>query len=262
MFGHQNDIISQDQKNDASVTIPEGALNVLTSAPIATAPAPGFMPQANDNIPQDDTSTIPPTAPALSPTSIDGFSAPNAKLSSPFAYMQSSTPSSLVTPDEGSSFNQNTPQKEDTMINTQSDSTDTPAPVQLDSIQEDSPLGAASDGDVDDTNAVNDYSNGSTINVPANNTHTMLSASSSDHLLAIKQDALNDLSPLVSQLSLDPEEKFHTIMMLIRASDNQTLVGDAYAAAREIPDEKLRAQALLDVVNEINYFTGNGSVTA
>ena len=44
-------------------------------------------------------------------------------------------------------------------------------------------------------------------------------------------------------------------MMLIQASDNSSLIKDAYAAANEIPDEKVRAQALLDVVNEINYFT-------
>jgi hypothetical protein len=42
---------------------------------------------------------------------------------------------------------------------------------------------------------------------------------------------------------------------MIQASDDQKLVKDAYEAAKQIPDEKARAQALLDVVNEINYFT-------
>ena len=41
----------------------------------------------------------------------------------------------------------------------------------------------------------------------------------------------------------------------IQASDNQGLVQAAYQAAQAIPDEKVRAQALLDIVNEINYFT-------
>ncbi len=44
-------------------------------------------------------------------------------------------------------------------------------------------------------------------------------------------------------------------MMLIQASDDQSLVQTAYAAAKEISDEKVRAQAILDIVNEINYFT-------
>lgn len=74
-------------------------------------------------------------------------------------------------------------------------------------------------------------------------------------LLNIKQQALQQLSPLVGHLDQTPEEKFHTTMMMIQASDNQSLVKDAYEAANAITDEKTRAQALLDIINEINYFT-------
>lgn len=74
-------------------------------------------------------------------------------------------------------------------------------------------------------------------------------------LLTIKQEALRKLSPLLGQLDQTPEEKFRTFMMMIQASDNQNLVKDAYDAALQITDEKVKAQALLDVVNEINYFT-------
>jgi len=76
-----------------------------------------------------------------------------------------------------------------------------------------------------------------------------------DDLLSIKKEALQNLSPLLSQLDQTPEEKFRTTMMLIQASDNQSLIQAAYGAAKEIEDEKVRAQALLDIVNEINYFT-------
>jgi hypothetical protein len=76
-----------------------------------------------------------------------------------------------------------------------------------------------------------------------------------DDLLAIKQDALKQLSPLVSHLDQTPEEKFRTTMMMIQAADDQNLIKDAYEAAQNISDEKARAQALLDIVNEINYFT-------
>lgn len=80
-------------------------------------------------------------------------------------------------------------------------------------------------------------------------------APADDELLGLKQQALAQLSPLVSQLDQTPEEKFRTTMMLLQSTDNSTLIKDAYEAAQSIPDEKARAQALLDVVNEINYFT-------
>lgn len=74
-------------------------------------------------------------------------------------------------------------------------------------------------------------------------------------LIDIKQKALNELQPLLSQLDQSPEDKFRTLLMIIQASDNQDMIKDAYAAADDIKDEKARAQALLDLVNEINYFT-------
>lgn len=82
-----------------------------------------------------------------------------------------------------------------------------------------------------------------------------VAAPSKDELLDIKQQALQALSPLISHLEQSPEEKFKTTMMMIQASDDQGLIKEAYEAANRISDEKARAQALLDVVNEINYFT-------
>lgn len=80
-------------------------------------------------------------------------------------------------------------------------------------------------------------------------------ANASIDLLDIKQQALQELSPLVTHLEQSPEEKFKTTMMMIQASDDQSLVPEAYAAAQAITDGKAKAQALLDIVNEINYFT-------
>jgi hypothetical protein len=79
--------------------------------------------------------------------------------------------------------------------------------------------------------------------------------SGNEDLLDIKQQALLQLTPLVGQLDQTPEEKFRTTMMMIQGADNQGLIKDAYSAAQQISDEKGRAQALLDIVNEINYFT-------
>ncbi len=74
-------------------------------------------------------------------------------------------------------------------------------------------------------------------------------------LIDIKQKALTELRPLTDKLDQSPEDKFRTTMMIIQASDDQSLLKTAYEAAHEIKDDKVRAQALLDVVNEINYFT-------
>jgi hypothetical protein len=76
-----------------------------------------------------------------------------------------------------------------------------------------------------------------------------------DNLLDIKRQALQQLTPLIDRLDQTPEEKFRTTMMMIQASDNNSLVKQAYEAAQQITDENARAQALLDIVNEINYFT-------
>jgi hypothetical protein len=84
-----------------------------------------------------------------------------------------------------------------------------------------------------------------------------LSQNDANDLFDIKQQALTQLSPLVGHLDQSPEEKFRTTMMMIQASDDQNLIRPAFEAAQSIGDEKVRAQALLDVVNEINYFTQN-----
>lgn len=89
-----------------------------------------------------------------------------------------------------------------------------------------------------------------------------LSSPAGNHdLIDIKQQALSQLSPLVGHLDQTPEEKFRTTMMMIQATDDQSLVKSAYEAAGQITDEKAKAQALLDIVNEINYFTSQHTAT-
>lgn len=108
------------------------------------------------------------------------------------------------------------------------------------------------DGHPDDE-TMDDTASAPILNVDSHTDNTP--TANTDELLDIKREALQDLSPLVGHLDQTPEEKFKTTMMMIQASDNQALIPDAYAAAKEITDEKTRAQALLDIINEINYFT-------
>lgn len=74
-------------------------------------------------------------------------------------------------------------------------------------------------------------------------------------LEAIKHDALNELRPLVDKLNLSAEEKFDTYLLIIRSTDDSTLVAPAFEAARAIADEAGRAQALFEIVKEIDYLS-------
>ncbi len=71
----------------------------------------------------------------------------------------------------------------------------------------------------------------------------------------IKKDALSELRPLVDKLDLEPDEKFDTYLLLIRSTDDKNLIAPAHEAAKNIPDETKRAQALLDIIKEIDFLS-------
>lgn len=82
------------------------------------------------------------------------------------------------------------------------------------------------------------------------------SPSGANDLESIKKDALSELRPLVDKLNVSPEEKFDTYLLLLRSTDDQALIAPAHEAARGITDEARRAQALLDIIKEIDYLAG------
>jgi hypothetical protein len=71
----------------------------------------------------------------------------------------------------------------------------------------------------------------------------------------LKASALEELRPLVGKLNLPAEERFDTLLLIIRSTDDQSLLAQAHDAAKEITDDGRRAQALLDVIKEIDYFS-------
>lgn len=71
----------------------------------------------------------------------------------------------------------------------------------------------------------------------------------------IKQTALNELRPLIGKLNVSPEEKFDTYLLLLRSTDDKDLIAPAHEAAISIADEARRAQALLDIIKEIDYLS-------
>ena len=83
-------------------------------------------------------------------------------------------------------------------------------------------------------------------------------AAGDNDLDSIKKDALDALRPLVDKLTVPADEKFDTYLLLLRSTDDKTLIAPAHAAAKDIPDEARRAQALLDVIKEIDYLNNKG----
>lgn len=77
----------------------------------------------------------------------------------------------------------------------------------------------------------------------------------SSDLSDIKASALSELRPLIDHVDLPAEEKFDTYLMLIRSTDDPSLIAPAHAAAQGIADEKQKAEALLDVIKEIDYLS-------
>lgn len=78
----------------------------------------------------------------------------------------------------------------------------------------------------------------------------------------IKKEAITELRPLVEKLNLSVDEKFDIYLLILRSTDDTTLIAPAYAAARAITDETKRAQALLDIIKEIDYLSGAHQQTA
>ena len=71
----------------------------------------------------------------------------------------------------------------------------------------------------------------------------------------VKQEAISELRPLVDKLNLPAEEKFDTYLLLLRSTDDTSLIAPAHEAAIAIPDETRKAQALLDIIKEIDFLS-------
>lgn len=82
-----------------------------------------------------------------------------------------------------------------------------------------------------------------------------LPSTGSADLDEIKLAALKELQPLMGKVDLPAEEKFDTYLMLIRSTDDKTLIAPAHTAAQNIADEKRKAEALLEIIKEIDYLS-------
>lgn len=96
---------------------------------------------------------------------------------------------------------------------------------------------------------------------PAPSVSETPSTSDTGGLEDIKKDALGQLRPLIDKVDLPAEEKFDTYLMLIRSTDDSSLIKPAHQAAQAISDEKRKAEALLDIIKEIDYLSRNNQPT-
>ena len=80
-------------------------------------------------------------------------------------------------------------------------------------------------------------------------------APSDPALASVKQAAITELRPLIDKLDVNPEEKFNTYLLLIRSTDDKDLIAPAHEAAKGIADEAKKAQALLDIIKEIDFLS-------
>ncbi len=91
---------------------------------------------------------------------------------------------------------------------------------------------------------------------------TVTAPAVSGDLNDIKNQALNELRPLIDRVDLPSEDRFDAYLMLLRSTDDSTLVGPAHAAAQGIADEKRKAEALLEIIKEIDYLSRKSTPAA
>jgi len=96
---------------------------------------------------------------------------------------------------------------------------------------------------------------GSSVPVMSSQQQSSQPAPSGEALNGVKQSAIKELRPLVDKLNVSPDEKFDTYLLLIRSTDDKSLIDPAYQIAKSIRDETRRAQALLDIIKEIDYLS-------
>lgn len=219
--------LKKEDNTDALVKALEDANQDVSSMPVADTTTVAAVPPAPNNNPAvvAEPAVAPASsAPAVTPVGID-----DSMIANDPQITAESNP--LLTPDP----------------------TPAPAPA-VDSAPVTQPADATAAVSFDENSPVlpGDMSSDANANLP-----TPSISEPSGELDDVKKEALEDLRPLIEKLDLEPADKFDKYLMMLRASDDPTLIKPAYEAAKNISGEKEKAQALLDVINEINYITSS-----
>lgn len=71
-------------------------------------------------------------------------------------------------------------------------------------------------------------------------------------LNSVRESVLRELVPIIDKTGLSADRQFGIIAAVVESSHDKSFIPKALEAARAIPDEKLRAEALLKIVGLID----------
>lgn len=74
----------------------------------------------------------------------------------------------------------------------------------------------------------------------------------SSDMREVKEAALRDLTPLLSKINMDSSKKFKLYKDIREELHDDSVIGDAYATAKDIADDTERGEALLYLVESID----------
>lgn len=86
--------------------------------------------------------------------------------------------------------------------------------------------------------------NSSRIDIASNGTMNNMSA--------LKQQALQELSPLIDKLDQSPDERYEIAKMIYEETKDKNMLTTVYEAAKNLTDERKKAQAIYDIIKKIN----------
>ena len=79
-----------------------------------------------------------------------------------------------------------------------------------------------------------------------------VTAPANSDMREVKEAALRDLAPLLSKIDMDSSKKFKLYKSIREELHDDSVIGDAYAAAKGIADDTERGEALLYLVESID----------
>ncbi len=74
----------------------------------------------------------------------------------------------------------------------------------------------------------------------------------SSDISKVKEAALKELFPIMDRVEVDPEKRFMLYQEMLNTMHDRAVIAPAYEAARQIRDDKVRADSLLYLINSID----------
>ena len=68
----------------------------------------------------------------------------------------------------------------------------------------------------------------------------------------VKEAALKELFPIMDRVEVEPEKRFLLYQEMLNTMRDKAVIAPAYEAARQIRDDKVRADSLLYLINSID----------